>query len=99
MRLASTLIASFALIAIIAWFALVDAPSPEEVCQHITAVTLEEASSSELSDETQTALVTRLEERCVQHKRDKIKLRGKLKYATYARCIVESRSLRQIESC
>ena len=99
MRVLSTVLASSALALLIAWFIFVDAPDPKTLCRHITEITVAEAKSSSLSESTQDSLVQQLETRCIEHKRNKILLRGKLKYADYARCVMKGRSLREIEGC
>ena len=75
------------------------APGPEEVCDHVIAVTEAEADQSSLSDETRAALVSRLRDACIRHKRDKLMLRGRIAYARYARCVMGASTLAEIERC
>jgi hypothetical protein len=81
------------------WWAYVRAPAPAEVCDHIVAVTTHEARQSGLSVVAEDAMVDKLRERCIQHKLDKIQLRGRLQYASYAKCVVERTTLIEIERC
>lgn len=81
------------------WVAYVRAPPPEAVCGHIMQVTVREAGEVNLSPQTQQTLVARLERDCIEHKRNKILLRGKIRYASYARCVVRANTLRAIEDC
>lgn len=82
-----------------AYFVWLRAPTPAEVCQHILDVTLAEAGDSDLSPETQDALVARIKDECVAHKENKLLLRGRIEYAQYARCVVEHDTLQGIEGC
>jgi len=81
------------------WVAFVRAPGPERVCDHIVEVTVAEATAAGMSVEAEASLVEGLRDRCVQHKRDKIQLRGRIKYARYAKCVLEQDSLADIEAC
>lgn len=81
------------------WAAYVRAPAPEAVCRHITAITVREAGEIDLAPQTRDTLLARLEQDCISHKRNKILLRGKIRYASYARCVVGAQTLRQIEDC
>ena len=81
------------------WVAYVRAPTPEEVCGHIMGVTVREAGEVNLAPETRDTLIARLERDCIEHKRNKILLRGKIRYASYARCVVRAQTLRAIEDC
>lgn len=81
------------------WWTFVRAPPPAEVCRHIIDVTMREAGASELAPASQDALMRSLEERCVTHKLDKIQLRGRVVYAKYAKCVLDSDNLADIERC
>jgi len=81
------------------WWTFVRAPGPETVCRHIVEVTMAEAGDSELSPASQDAIVRSLEERCVQHKLDIIQLRGRVVYSKYAKCVLGSTHLGEIERC
>jgi hypothetical protein len=81
------------------WWIYVRAPGPEAVCRHIVTVTMQEAGDSELSPASQDALVRSLEERCIQHKLDIVQLRGRIVYAKYAKCVLASTRLADIERC
>ncbi len=81
------------------WWIFVRAPGPEEVCDHIVEVTLNEARSAQMNPESEAALVEGLQERCIKHKLDKIQLRGRVKYADYAKCVLSADTLLDVESC
>jgi len=81
------------------WWLFVRATPPDEVCRHIVDVTMREAGEGSLAPDSQEALVRSLEERCVQHKLDKIQLRGRIEYARYAKCVMGSDRLMDIERC
>jgi hypothetical protein len=82
-----------------AWWAFVRAPGPEEVCAHIAAVTKAEVEASGVSLESEAAVIEGIERRCVQHKRDKIQLRGRIKYAEYAKCVMAADTVAAIGKC
>ena len=84
---------------VVLWAIFVRAPGPQEVCEHIVSVTLEEARAADMTRESEAALVSGLQERCVKHKLDKIQLRGRVKYAEYAKCVMSATSLSEVESC
>lgn len=81
------------------WWIFVRAPGPEEVCDHIVDVTLNEARGAQMNPESEAALVSGLQERCIKHKLDKIQLRGRVKYAEYAKCVMAAETLLDVESC
>ena len=81
------------------WWAFVRAPGPQEVCTHIIEVTARESGQTELSLESQTAVIDQMRERCVQHKIDKIQLRGRVAWARYARCAMAADSLDGVLRC
>ena len=81
------------------YLAFVRAPSPVVVCQHIIDVTVAEAGEQAMSKDTQQTLLERMKQQCIEHKQNKLQLRGRLAYARYARCVVSSTTLRDIEAC
>ncbi|MEM6294094.1 MAG: hypothetical protein AAGA54_22640 [Myxococcota bacterium] len=84
---------------VVLWAIFVRAPGPSELCEHIVDVTLKEAASAQMSRESEASLVSGLQERCVKHKVDKIQLRGRVKYAEYAKCVMAAQTLSDVESC
>lgn len=79
------------------WFGWVRAPSPEQICQHkielvINTVGAEQAEGAQ-------ALVSQLELNCVEAANEEIRLRGKLVYADYAKCVMAATSLGEAERC
>jgi hypothetical protein len=99
MRIASYVVLGLTLLLFGGWWAFVRAPGPVEVCEHIVAVTLREAGDQAMGDDSLSRLVETTREQCIEHKRDKIQLRGRLKYAQYARCVVEAQTLAEIGRC
>lgn len=81
------------------WWIFVRAPGPQELCAHIVDVTMREAQAAQMNAESEAALLTGLQERCIEHKLDKIQLRGRVKYAAYAKCVMAAQTLLDIESC
>lgn len=81
------------------WFGWVRAPGPEAVCEHIITVTKGEAEDRSLEVQSEAALVQQMKERCMKHKADKLHLRGRLKWADYAKCVVASGNLTEISRC
>ncbi len=81
------------------WAIFVRAPGPETVCEHIVEVTLREAEAASMNPQSEAALMSGLQERCVKHKLDKMQLRGRVKYAQYAKCVMGASTLSGVESC
>ena len=81
------------------WWFFVRAPGPQELCEHIVDVTMREAQAAKMNPESEAALITGLQERCIEHKLDKIQLRGRVKYAEYAKCVMAAQTLLDVESC
>ena len=79
------------------WWFFVRAPGPDSVCRHIVTVTMQDAG--QMSPASQDALVRSLEDRCIQHKLDIIQLRGRVVYSKYAKCVLSSSHLADIERC
>lgn len=98
-KFASGAVLGLTLLLFILWWAFLRAPGPVDVCDHIMAVTLREASEQSLSDQTQTQLVESMHMSCIEHKQNKILLRGRVKYAEYAKCVVSSETLADIGRC
>jgi hypothetical protein len=81
------------------WWSYVRAPGPQEVCSHIASVTKKEIETDGVSLESEAAVIEGIERRCVQHKLDKIQLRGRIEYAVYAKCVMGSSNLAEIGKC
>lgn len=99
MKIASAAILALTATLFVLWFAFVRAPAPATVCDHIMKVTLAEAEADGLAPDTQDTLIGRLRDQCVQHKLDKIQLRGRLTYAEYARCVMSKTTRAEIDRC
>jgi hypothetical protein len=99
MKLASIVVLALIVALFTAWWAFVRAPGPEEVCAHIANVTKTEIEASGVSLESEAAVIEDIERGCVQHKLDKIQLRGRLKYAGYAKCVMAAQTVTEIGKC
>jgi hypothetical protein len=81
------------------WMLFVRAPPPAVVCDHIAEVAEHEAEREAVDPHTRDTLLEDIRSKCIQHKLDKIKLRGRIAYASYARCVMQSESLAEIDAC
>lgn len=81
------------------WFAYVKAPSPAEVCDHIVAVTVAESRTSGMSVESEAAVIEQIRSGCITHKLDKIRLRGRIQWARYAKCVLAHDDVVGVTSC
>lgn len=81
------------------WMIYVKAPPPAAVCDHIAEVTMRESAERGMSADSQASVLGGIQEGCIEHKLDKIQLRGRIKYASYAKCVVAADSLSAIEKC
>jgi len=79
------------------WFFMLRAPTPEVVCEHIVAISVEEAGDH--SPNAVNALVDQLRLTCTREKRTKLRLRGKYHYAEYAKCVMRANTLTEAEGC
>jgi hypothetical protein len=70
-----------------------------ELCDHIVKVTLREAGDQALRGDTEARLVESTREQCIEHKLDKLQLRGRIKYAAHAKCVMAARTLSEIGRC
>lgn len=98
-RIASVSVLSVTAVLFALWWMFLRAPAPAALCDHIMDVTLREASDQSMSVESQARLVDTMREQCIQHKQDKLQLRGRIKYAAYARCVMEAEDLVAIGRC
>jgi hypothetical protein len=99
MRIASAVVLGLTLLLFVVWWAFIRAPGPVDVCNHIVEVTLREAGDHALQDETEARLVESTREQCIEHKLDKIQLRGRIKYAEHAKCVMAAQTLGEIGRC
>lgn len=84
---------------VVLWAIFVRAPGPADVCEHIVDVTMRDAQAASMNPQSEAALMAGLQERCVKHKLDKMQLRGRVKYAEYAKCVMAASTLAEVESC
>ncbi|MCA9652996.1 MAG: hypothetical protein H6712_18685 [Myxococcales bacterium] len=98
-RIASISVLAVTVVLFSLWWAFLRAPGPAEICEHIIQVTLREAANTQMSPQSQERLVETTREQCIQHKQDKLLLRGRIKYAQYAKCVMEAEDLIEIGRC
>ena len=79
------------------WLGWVRAPSPEQICRHKIELVI--MTVGEEQTEGAEALIGQLEAKCVENAERKIKLRGKLVYAEYAKCVMAAQTLMGAEQC
>jgi hypothetical protein len=98
-RIASFVVLGLTALLFALWWAFIRAPGPVEVCEHIVAVTLREAGDQALRGDTEARLIESTREQCIEHKLDKLQLRGRIKYAEHAKCVVAAQTLSEIGRC
>ena len=76
------------------WFVFVRAPSPQTLCEHKIALVTAEADGKDAGP-----LLQSITEGCIENAQRRIKMRGKIKYANYARCVVAAQVLADAEMC
>jgi hypothetical protein len=99
MRIVSLVVLGLTVLLFALWWAFLRAPGPVEVCDHIVAVTLREAGDQALRDDTEARLIESTRDQCIEHKLDKLQLRGRIKYAEHAKCVVAAQTLSEIGRC
>lgn len=99
MRIASAVVLGLTLLVFVGWWLFIRAPGPVEVCEHIVEVTLREAGDQALRGDTEARLIESTREQCVEHKLDKLQLRGRIKYAEHAKCVMAAETLSEIGHC
>lgn len=99
MRIASAVVLGLTLLVFVGWWLFIRAPGPVEVCEHIVEVTLREAGDQSLRGDTEARLIESTREQCVEHKLDKLQLRGRIKYAEHAKCVMAAETLSEIGHC
>lgn len=96
-KIAWGIFAALALATVVFWIGWVRAPSPEQICQHKVELVFGTVGAEQR--EGAEALVSQLELRCVEAANTEIRLRGKLVYAKYAKCVMAATTLDQAETC
>jgi hypothetical protein len=79
------------------WWLYVRAPAPEQVCAHLVELTLRDGGDQ--APRAVEAAVERIERRCVADKARILRMRDKMTYARYARCVVAASTLELAERC
>lgn len=79
------------------WLGWVRAPTPTQICQH--KIELVTNTLGQDQSPGAAALVSQLEANCVDGAEQIIRLRGKVVYAKYAKCVSAATSLAEAEQC
>lgn len=96
-KLSLILLGAATVAVIVFWLGWVRAPSPEQVCKH--KIQLVGETASEDQTDGADALVGQLELNCVIAAERKIRLRGKLVWAKFAKCVTQATTLSDAERC
>lgn len=99
MRIASAVVLGLTTLLFLLWWAFIRAPGPVDVCDHIVAVTLRESGDQALRGDTEARLVESTREQCIARVHDKLLLRGRIKYAQYAKCVTAAQTLTELGRC
>ena len=94
MRIAGAVLAVLAVGIFAFWYGWVKAPSAQALCDHKIDLVRAEAE-----DRDAEPLIELLRQTCVDNAQRRVQMRGKLKYAVYARCVVKSKTLAESERC
>ena len=97
MKIAGIVTIVIALILAGLWAVYVRAPEPEAVCEHKLQITLAESGGQHA--DAMEDLLDRIKADCVKEKRMLLQLRGKVAYATTAKCILAATTLSDAERC
>lgn len=98
-KIASSIVLGLILLLFVLWWGFIRAPGPVEVCNHIVEVTRRETAAQGISRESEAKLVESIGQSCIEHKQNKILLRGRIKYAEYAKCVMRGQTLLEIGHC
>ena len=88
MRIASIAFLVIVVFGFVVWWGFLRAPAPAALCEHVVAVTMADTAEQGLAPETRAALVSATQTQCEQRAADKLKLRGRIKYAKWAKCMM-----------
>lgn len=96
-KVAWGIFAALVLATFVFWFGWVRAPGPERICQHKIDLVFGTVGADQR--EGAEALVSQLELKCVEAANTEIRMRGKLVYAKYAKCVMAATTLGEAEQC
>lgn len=99
MRIASAIMLAIVASLFAFWWGWVRAPAPPAVCDHLADLAVQEAAASDLDPATQGSLLQATQDRCHTMAQDKLKLRGRLTYATWAKCIAAAPTMSAAGRC
>lgn len=98
-KIASSVVLGLTLLFFVLWWGFIRAPGPMEVCNHIVQVTQRETAEQDMNRESEAKLLESISHSCIEHKQNKILLRGRIKYAEYAKCVMRAQTLLEIGHC
>jgi nicotinamide riboside kinase len=81
------------------WWGWVRAPTPPAVCEHIVTLMAKESAAEAIDVQTQARLIQATSEQCMTRAYDKLKLRGRLGYAKWAKCTAGAASVADSGRC
>jgi hypothetical protein len=81
------------------WWGWVRAPPPARVCEHVVEVTLQDTAGGQLAPETRARLLEATQQQCEKRAFDKLQLRGRLKYAQWAKCLMAADDVAALGGC
>lgn len=97
MKLAATIVALLVALLVGLWIAFVRAPAPHEVCARKAEILRAEAGSEH--GEAVETLLDQYRLGCRKQAETLLRLRGKLVYARFARCVMQARTFAEAETC
>lgn len=99
MRIASAIVLALVAILFAGWWGWVRAPAPVAVCRHLVELTVAEMRDAALDPATEGHLVEATGEQCMQRAADKLKLRGRVVYAQWAKCVAGAETVAEAGRC
>lgn len=99
MRIASIAVLAIVVLLFAAWWLFIRAPGPTQLCEHVVEVTMTDTAERGLAPQTRARLVAATQAQCEQRAHDKLKLRGRIKYATWAKCMLAAEDVAGLGGC
>ncbi len=99
MRIASIAMLVVVVLSFAVWWSLLRAPGPTELCAHVVEVTLSDTAEQGLAPETRASLVAATQAQCEQRAHDKLRLRGRIKYVAWAKCLMAAEDVAGLGGC
>lgn len=79
------------------WWGWMRAPAPGPLCDHVVEVTMHD--SADLDPDTRARLIEATRVQCESLAYDKLKLRGRIKYADWAKCLLDAPDVAAMGRC